>query len=247
MNSGKTLILASLLLAVSALGLWAQEPKLQAPKQQAAISEEEINRLAQKVMQTIVRLPHYGVFDEIRFGFGMGEEGLAVILGGQASRPTLSSSAERAVKKIEGVAQVVNEIEVLPNSSNDDDIRRRVYINNYGHPALSRLNLNRGTPVSAFRGTLSDAYDAGFGDDPFAPDFSVAEAAGGITNDPPRGFHPIRIIVKDGNVRLEGVVNSSGDKTIAGMQARGTFGALGVENDLVVANETRRKLRGEEK
>lgn len=43
------------------------------------------------------------------------------------------------------------------------------------------------------------------------------------------------------------MVNSSGDKTIAGMQARGTFGAMEVENDLVVANETRRKLRGEEK
>lgn len=113
MNNVKTLILASLLLAVPTTVLWAQEPKLQAPKQQAAISEEEINRLAQKVMQTIVRLPHYGVFDEIRFGFGMGEEGLVVILGGQASRPTLSSSAERAVKKVEGVTQVVNEIEVF--------------------------------------------------------------------------------------------------------------------------------------
>ena len=182
-----------------------------------------------------------------QFGFGISEAGLVVTLSGQASRPRLSSSAERAVKKVEGVAQVVNEIEVLPNSPNDDNIRRGVYINIYGHPALSRLNPNRGTPVSAFSGTLSDAYDAGFGDDPFAPAFSVAEAAGGITNDPPRGYHPIRIIVKNGRVRLEGVVNSSGDKTIAGMQARGTFGALGVENDLVVANETRRKLRGEEK
>ena len=108
MNNVRTLILASLLLAVPTTGLWAQEPKLQAPTQQAAISEEEINRLAQKVMQTIVRLPQYGVFDEIQFGFGIGEAGLVVILSGQASRPTLSSSAERAVKKVEGVAQVAS-------------------------------------------------------------------------------------------------------------------------------------------
>ncbi len=48
------------------------------------------------------------------------------------------------------------------------------------------------------------------------------------TNDPPRGFHPIHIIVKNGNVRLEGVVDTSGDKTIAGMQANSTPGVFSV-------------------
>ena len=39
--------------------------------------------------------------------------------------------------------------------------------------------------------------------------------AGGITNDPPRGFHAIHIIVKNGNVTLYGVVNNSSDEAIA--------------------------------
>ena len=58
--------------------------------------------------------------------------------------------------------------------------------------------------------------------------------AGGVTNDPPRGFHAIHIIVKNGNVTLYGVVNNETDSAIAGMQANSAPGAFSVDNDLIV-------------
>jgi hyperosmotically inducible protein len=42
-------------------------------------------------------------------------------------RPSTRSSAEKRIKKIEGVERVVNNIEVLPVSTFDDSIRRRAY------------------------------------------------------------------------------------------------------------------------
>jgi osmotically-inducible protein OsmY len=58
--------------------------------------------------------------------------------------------------------------------------------------------------------------------------------AGGITNDPPRGFHGIHIIVKNGNVALYGVVNNESDAAIANIQANTTPGVFSVDNDLDV-------------
>jgi hyperosmotically inducible periplasmic protein len=46
---------------------------------------------------------------------------------------------------------------------------------------------------------------------------------------------PIRIIVKNGNVTLEGVVDSEMDKNIANIRARSVPGTFSVTNNLVVA------------
>lgn len=45
---------------------------------------------------------------------------------------------------------------------------------------------------------------------------------------------PIRIIVKNGNVTLEGVVDNEGDKNTAGIRAKGVPGTFGVTNNLQV-------------
>jgi hyperosmotically inducible protein len=45
---------------------------------------------------------------------------------------------------------------------------------------------------------------------------------------------PIRIIVENGHVKLEGVVNTMLDKTVAGMKVNGLFGVFSVQNDLLV-------------
>jgi hyperosmotically inducible periplasmic protein len=171
----------------------------------------QVQRLAQQVHKAIVTLPQYGVFDEVNFAI-RGDS--TVILRGEASRPVLKSSAENVVKKIEGVKQVVNEIEVLPVSPNDDRIRALTYARIYRQPWLSRYTNNRGRqPFSPVRATM------------------------GITNDPPVGWHAIHIIVKNGNIRLVGVVDTEGDLAMAAMQARSVPGAFAVENDLIVANE----------
>ena len=47
---------------------------------------------------------------------------------------------------------------------------------------------------------------------------------------------PIHIIVKNGNVNLEGVVASQGDKDMAGIRANGVPGVFSVTNNLQVAS-----------
>ena len=183
------------------------------PQQEAEppdAKQQAISKLAQEVRKQIVTQPQYGVFDSIHFAI----EGDTVILRGYASRPTLKSAIENSVKKIEGVNKVTNEIEILPASPNDDRIRATVYRSIYGYAPLQRYTSNRGGP----RGIPS-----------------VARAAGGITNDPPIGYHAIHIVVKNGNVTLTGVVDSDADLALAGMRANVVSGVFSVDNDLQVA------------
>ena len=46
---------------------------------------------------------------------------------------------------------------------------------------------------------------------------------------------PIRIIVKNGHITLEGVVDSEADKNLVNMRARGVSGAFSVTNNLIVS------------
>ncbi len=177
--------------------------------------QQELQRISREVHSQIVKLPQYGVFDALHFAI-KGDN--TIVLRGYASRPTLKSSAENVVKKIEGVKGVENEIEVLPVSSNDDRIRAAVYQAIYGWGPLQRYTSNRGGAARLQRG-------------------SVARMAGGITNDPPIGWHAIHIIVKNGNVTLTGVVDNEGDLTIAGMRASQVPGVFSVDNDLQVASK----------
>ncbi len=102
-----------------------------ADKQQ---QNEPRQNLIREVRHQLVLLPYYSVFDNLAFRI----EGDTVILEGQVVRPTLKSDAENVVKKIEGVGRVVNNIEVLPASPLDDQIRRAVYRTIFGEPGLSR-------------------------------------------------------------------------------------------------------------
>ena len=183
--------------------------------QAPAVNEQAVVRMARTIQREILTLPEYGVFDSIRFSF----KGETVTLRGFASRPILKSSAENVTKRVEGVSAVDNQIEVLPLSPNDDQLRLRAYVAIYGHTALSRFNPNRGTPL--FMSRMS--------------------AMTGITNNPPFGNHPVHIIVKNGNITLEGVLPTSGDRTIAELQANGVSGAFSVINNIEIEEAMRFK------
>jgi hyperosmotically inducible periplasmic protein len=148
--------------------------------------QRALRGIEREVRHELVMLPYYGVFDNLTFQVN----GSTVTLGGQVSRPTLKSSAENVVKDIEGVDKVVNNIEVLPVSPNDDRIRLAVFRAIYGHTALNRYAL--------------------------------------------QAVPPIHIIVRNGNVTLEGVVASEADKNIANIQARGVPNVFEVTNNLRV-------------
>ena len=79
--------------------------------------------------------------------FAFKVEGDAVTLLGKVSRPTLKSDAENVVKRIEGVEKVVNQIEVLPLSPNDDRLRMALYRAIYGHSTLQPLALRAVPPI----------------------------------------------------------------------------------------------------
>ena len=100
-------------------------------------------RLVKEVRHELVMLPYYNVFDNLSYRV----DGSTVTLMGQVTRPTLKSDAERVVKGIEGVEKVVNRIEVLPLSPNDERIRIAVYRAIYGQTALQRYSLQAVPPI----------------------------------------------------------------------------------------------------
>lgn len=153
---------------------------------QPPISDKARQRLEREVRHEILTLPFFGVFDNIAFRV----DGYTVTLLGQVTMPNIKSDAERAVKGIEGVERVNNQIEVLPLSPNDDRLRRALFRAIYGFEGLERYALP--------------------------------------------AIKPIRIIVKNGRVSLEGVVATEMDKNIAGIRANGVPGIFQVTNNLQV-------------
>ena len=155
-----------------------------APAQDSAKSQD---RIAREVRHELLMLPYFGVFDYIAFKV----DGGTVTLLGQVVWPTLKSDAENAVKHIEGVEKVNNQIEILPPSSMDDQLRIALFRAIYQYPALQKYEL-------------------------------------GVQK-------PIRIIVKNGRVTLEGVVDSDADKNLANLRANTVPGIFGVTNNLQVS------------
>jgi hyperosmotically inducible protein len=162
-------------------------PAIQDNPAAGALPQKSFDRIMKEVRHELVMLPYYGVFDNL--AYKVDSDGTVTLLG-QVANPVLKSDAERAVKRIEGVEKVVNNIEVLPLSPNDDRIRRAAYRAIYGNSVLSQYQL--------------------------------------------RAVPPIHIIVKNGNITLEGVVAREMDKNLANIQANGVHGAFSVTNNLVV-------------
>jgi osmotically-inducible protein OsmY len=161
-----------------------------------------------------VRIPTYSAFDSLSFRVeGAGR----VVLLGYSLDSTVKNEAERRIKKIEQVEELVNLIEVLPYSGSDDRIRAQAYAAIYGHPSLQRYAPGGGI-------TSMDRRN-------FARDLQVGIRGAQIT----RGPHPIHILVKNGNLALVGQVRSAMDSQIAEVQARSLSGVFSVENHLQVS------------
>ena len=172
----RLLLVALSLFALTTMGLAQEQPSARAQE-----------RITKEVRHELLMLPWFGVFDYIAYKV----DGYNVILLGQVSRPTLKSDAENAVKHIEGVEKVDNQIEVLPTSPMDDELRLKLYRAIYGYPPLEKYAL-------------------------------------GVQK-------PIRIIVKNGRVTLEGVIDSEADKNLVTIRANSVPGIFSVINNLQVA------------
>jgi hyperosmotically inducible protein len=92
----------------------------------SAQSQEAMRRLQERISREVyhelIMIPELTIFDHLAFKVDGGN----VTLLGEVRNAFLKDSAEKAVRHIEGVEQIKNEIEVLPASINDDRIRQRV-------------------------------------------------------------------------------------------------------------------------
>jgi hyperosmotically inducible protein len=205
MNVGPTrrfvraVIPAGLLLAMT--GLVAAQPA----QQSVAVKETVF-----QVERALQRLPYYGVFDFLAFGVDRG----TVTLEGYAYQGSLKDDASRAVKRVSGVDEVANAIELLPASQNDDRIRWATFYKIYTDDFLSRY---------APGGAMGVRHD-----------IRTSSRFPGMQ---PFGTYPIHIIVRNGRTTLLGEVDNESDKTVAGLRAREVDGAFGVENELVVSKK----------
>jgi osmotically-inducible protein OsmY len=167
----------------------------------------EDKRTIEDLRAAMLRLPYYGVFDFVTFRY---EKGTAT-LAGFVYQPKLKQDVINAAKRVSRVDDVVDQIEVLPVSQHDDDIRWRAFRQIYSDSVLSRYAPGGG--LSRFDDVFNDRRFPGT---------------------QPFGTYPIKIIVNRGHILLVGHVDSSFDKTIAGMRAREVEGSFGVENALMI-------------
>jgi hyperosmotically inducible protein len=118
-------------------------PVLAAPRQANAVSDKAVQRITKEVRHELLMLPNLDVFDYLAYKV----DGYNVTLLGQVTRPTIKSDSERAVKSIEGVENVNNQIEVLPPSPGDDQLRLKLYRAIYGFPSLQKYALGVQKPI----------------------------------------------------------------------------------------------------
>jgi hyperosmotically inducible protein len=152
------------------------------------VHADDINdqQILEQARHTIVMYYAYGMFDNVNFEAHNG----ALIVSGQVTQPFKKRDMQNLLERVKGVAELQNNLEVLPNSQFDDRLRMQLARAIYGNPL-------------------------------FTPYANLA-------------IPPIHIIVKNGNVTLEGVVNSSMDRNEAGLLANRTGLSFSVVNNLRV-------------
>ena len=154
-------------------------------------TDEEI---ASKAAHEIRMYSRYTIWDNLSVRVTDGN----LELMGQVSQPFKKQDLQRIVQSVPGVTSVTNEVEVLPVSFNDDNLRLRIARAIYRDSALSRYAI--------------------------------------------QAVPPIHIIVKNGHVTLEGVVNNELEKNVAAMRAASAGLSFGpVQNNLRVENPKSKK------
>ncbi len=88
--------------------------------------------LADRVATAVRGYVNFSIFDDITIGV----DNRAVTLTGRVTMPFKKNDIEAAVKKVDGVRTLTNRVEVLPVSIYDSELRQRLALAIYGHPAF---------------------------------------------------------------------------------------------------------------
>jgi hyperosmotically inducible periplasmic protein len=147
-------------------------------------SSPAADNLVREVRHELVLVPGYTAFDWLSYRV----DGTKVTLLGTVVHADLKRDAENAVKRIEGVGTVQSQIEVLPASASDEQIRVAV---------LESINKQ----MSAYMVEM---------------------------------VRRIHIVVKNGNVTLEGEISNQADKDRAAVLAKHVQNVRDVANNLVI-------------
>jgi hyperosmotically inducible protein len=143
-------------------------------------------RTTTSIAQALEELPGYGVFDHLTFTVNHGN----VTIAGYAYDDGLATAVAAIVVRLPGVARVINNVQPLPTSAQDEWIRHAVFHRVYEDDFLSR-------------------YASG-------------------------GRYSIHIVVRNGHVRLRGIVESDDDKKEAALRARAVIGTFAVDDELLI-------------
>jgi hyperosmotically inducible protein len=208
-------------------------------------------QIVMDVRKHLLSLPYYGVFDLLTFNVDNNDD---VTLAGYVVTDSLKKDAEREVREVKGVKEVQNKIVIASALPLDDEIRHAVYHAIYGDSSLSRY----GTPGSELRSMRPGFRDWGAGFGGWGPGLGGRGAGiggGRVAGFGGRGFggphlmgapfygydpvgnYAIHILVNNRTVTLAGVVDNEGDKTLAGLKARGVKNVNQVDNELEFATK----------
>jgi hyperosmotically inducible protein len=108
-----------------------------------ADNQAAAQRLNKEVHHALAMIPQFTVFDDVSYRI----DGGSVTLYGEVRNAVIKDEAQAALKHIEGVEQVVNHIEILPVSFNDDQIRRQVARAVFADPRLSMYAIQPVPPI----------------------------------------------------------------------------------------------------
>lgn len=104
------------------------------------LSDEEIAKAAVKAVRLY---PFYSIFENINLAVSNG----VVTLLGQVSQPNHKTDLGRIMAKVSGVRSVDNQLEVLPLSMMDNELRHRLARAIYRDPALQGYSLRADPPI----------------------------------------------------------------------------------------------------
>ena len=130
----RSILIVTALCVIASAGTLARDKGAQGPVPPDRGSQKYEQWLTREVGHELIQVPWLSVFDNLQYSVN----GSEVTLSGQVSQPVIKDDAQTAVKGIEGVTKVNNNIEVLPLSPMDDQTRRAEYRAIYGEPALQR-------------------------------------------------------------------------------------------------------------
>src|ERR1019366_1768894 len=122
--------------ATSAISISSNGPVVADYGKQPQSSDPVENNIAKEVRHKLLMLPYYSLFDDLEYNV----QGRTVTLSGSltSEHGVTKADAENAVKRIEGVDKVINDITILPASPMDERARIKVYRSLENTGSLSR-------------------------------------------------------------------------------------------------------------